>query len=92
MAVHSVNCSDSLLAVRCFHMSSAARRWQRRASTWGASSCTPTSRHRDGPEYDLMELYSPAVDAPVLALLASTTFTCDDVVQGRAGECRCIHT
>jgi hypothetical protein len=39
-----------------------------------------------------MELYSPAVDAPVLALLASTTFTCDDVVQGRAGECRCIHT
>jgi hypothetical protein len=67
-------------------LASAARRWQRRAATWGARSCTPTSS-LDGPVYDLMELYRPAVDALVLALLARTTLTFDDVVQGRAREC-----
>src|SRR5437588_6212059 len=45
-------------------------------------------QYRDSLVYDLMELFRPAVDALVLVLLARTTFTYGDVVQGRRGECR----
>jgi hypothetical protein len=34
------------------------------------------------------QLFRPAVDALVLALLARTTFAYGHVVQGRSGECR----
>jgi hypothetical protein len=37
-------------------------------------------QHQDSLVYDVMDLYRPAVDALVLA---RTTFTCGDVVQGR---------
>jgi CRISPR-associated endonuclease Cas1 len=45
-------------------------------------------QYRDSLVYDLMELFRPAVDALVLALLARTTFAYGDAVQGRRGECR----
>jgi len=45
-------------------------------------------QYRDSLVYDLMELYRPAVDALVLALLARTVFTHGDFVQTSDGQCR----
>jgi CRISPR-associated endonuclease Cas1 len=45
-------------------------------------------QYRDSLVYDLMELYRPAVDALVLALLGRTTFAYSDLVLTHEGRCR----
>ena len=45
-------------------------------------------QYRDRLVYDLMELYRPAVDALVLALLARTTFAYGDLEMTHEGRCR----
>jgi CRISPR-associated protein Cas1 len=45
-------------------------------------------QYRDSLVYDLMELFRPAVDALVLALLGRTTFTYGDLVMTHEGRCR----
>jgi CRISPR-associated protein Cas1 len=44
-------------------------------------------QYRDSLVYDLMELYRPAVDAPVLAFLGRTTFAYGDIVRSSNGQC-----
>jgi CRISPR-associated endonuclease Cas1 len=45
-------------------------------------------QYRDSLVYDLMELFRPAVDALVLALLDRTTFTYGDFTCLKDGQCR----